>query len=169
MATTRRELLTYASSSLALALLPRFAGATTSLPEATVTALTSSDLIYLTPIKSNGEESTCHAEIWFAFDGNDAFVVTASDAWRTRAIQQGLTQTRIWVGDFGNWKKSEGRYRNAPGFDSVGEIVSKPGEQERVLDLYGDKYTLQWIVWGPRFRNALKDGSRTMLRYRPQG
>ena len=96
------------------------------------------------------------------------FVVTASDAWRTRAIRQGLTGARIWVGEFGNWKESEERYRSVPGFDSIGEIETDPGEHERVLDLYGDKYTLQWIVWGPRFRNALKAGSRTMLRYRPQ-
>ncbi len=168
MATTRRELLCYASASLAIGLLPKIAGATTSLPEGAVTALTGSDVIYLTPIKSNGEESKCHAEIWFAYDGNDVFVVSASDTWRTRAIRQGLTQARIWVGDFGVWTKSKERYRSAPGFTAIGEIEADPGEHERVLDLYGDKYTLQWIMWGRRFRNSLKDGTRTMLRYRPQ-
>lgn len=168
MATTRRELLTYASASLAIGLLPRIAGATTSLPQATTTALTGSDLLYLTPMKSNGNESKCHAEVWFTYDGNNVYVVTASDAWRTRAIRQGLSRAHIWVGEFGAWTKSEERYRSAPGFAAIGDIEADPGEHERVLDLYGDKYTLEWLMWGPRFRNALKDGSRTMLRYRPQ-
>ena len=168
MATTRRELLSYASASVAIGLLPKIAVAATSLPQGTVTTLTGSDLIYLTPIKSNGEESKCHAEIWFAFDGHDVFVVSASDAWRARAIRQGLVRARIWVGEFGNWKKSEGRYRSAPQFAAIGEIEANPDEHERVLDLYGDKYSLEWIMWGPRFRNSLKDGTRTMLRYRPQ-
>jgi hypothetical protein len=168
MATTRRELLGWASATLAGGLLPRFARATASLPQTTLEALAGSDLVYITPLRSNGEESKCHAEIWFTFDGQDLFVVTASDAWRARAIERGLTRARIWIGDFGNWKRAEERYRSAPELEAVGETVSDARERARVLDLYGDKYTLQWIVWGPRFRNALKDGTRTMIRYRPR-
>lgn len=168
MIITRRELLCYTTASLAIGLLPRIVSASTALPQATVSALAGSELVYLTPIRSNGEESKCHAEIWFAYDGNDVFVVTASDAWRTRAVRQGLTKTHIWVGEFGNWQKSEERYRSAPSITAIGEIEADPREHERVLDLFGDKYTFAWVMWGPRFRRALKDGTRTMLRYRPQ-
>lgn len=169
MITTRRQLLGYAAASVAVGLLPRIASAVTVPSRAAASALVDSDLIYLTPIKSNGEESKCHSEIWFTYDGNDVFVVTAHDAWRARAIRQGLTRARIWVGEFGTWTRAQGRYRSAPTFDAIGKIESDQSEQQRVLDLYGKKYTLEWIVWGPRFRNALADGTRTMLRYRPAG
>jgi hypothetical protein len=39
-------------------------------------AIETSKLIYITPIKSNGEESSCHAEVWFHADGADLLVVT---------------------------------------------------------------------------------------------
>ena len=47
-------------------------------------ALETSKLVYLTPIKSDGEESRCKAEIWFGYHGGDIYVVTPPDAWRPR-------------------------------------------------------------------------------------
>jgi hypothetical protein len=93
--------------------------------------------------------------------------VSATGAWRCRAIAGGLTRARLWVGEYGNWQKSDGKYRQAPQLTAVGTRVDDNSEQARVLDLFGDKYRLEWVVWGPRFKNGLADGSRVMLRYSP--
>ena len=161
---TRRVLLQLAGSALAVAALP-VRGAAVS--EAARQALVESELVYITPLKRDGAESRCHAEVWFAYDGKDVFVVTASTAWRSRAIAQGLDRARLWVGEYGNWQKADGKYRQAPELVAFGSAVTDAGEQQRVLELLGDKYRLEWIVWGPRFKNGLADASRTMLRYSP--
>lgn len=129
-------------------------------------SLKESDLVYLTPLRGDGSESRCQAEIWFAYDGTDLFVVTASAAWRAEAVRLGLTDARIWVGDLGNWKRTEGRYRQLPALETRASFVVDGETQKTVLDLFGDKYPLSWIRWGPKFRNGLADGSRVMLRYR---
>jgi hypothetical protein len=132
-------------------------------------ALDDSDLIYITPLKGDGSESRCHAEVWFAFDGTNVYVVTSSAAWRARNIRAGRTQARAWVGEFGNWQRANEAYRAAPELLATGSIVTDAAEQTRVLELLGDKYSLQWLVWGPRFRNGIADGSRVMLQYAPAG
>jgi hypothetical protein len=134
---------------------------------ALLAAMDESDLIYVTPIKSNGAESSCQAEVWFSHIGTTMYVVTAVDAWRTRAIRKGLTRSRIWVGDLGVWGNTDGRYKNLPMVDAVANIETDPIAQARALDAMGDRYPLEWVVWGPRFRNGLSDGSRVMLRYQP--
>ena len=42
-------------------------------------------VVYLTPLRSDGSESRCHAEIWFVADGDDVFVCTPGDSWRAQA------------------------------------------------------------------------------------
>ena len=163
---TRRGLLGSAGALLAAGALPRTAWGS-GLPDTTRAALIESGLVYLTPLKSDGAESACHAEIWFAFDGNDLYLVTAADAWRARAIANGLDQARIWVGDFGNWKKAGDRFREAPELMASGTVVSDEAGIEHGLKLLGDKYSVEWVVWGPRFRGGLAEGSRVMLRYTP--
>lgn len=130
-------------------------------------AMAESDLIYLTPLKSDGSESRCQAEVWFASYDADLYVVTSSQAWRAQAVTQGLTRTRVWVGDVGVWSDSGGRYRALPRVEAQASIVVEAGVHDAVLDVMGDKYRASWLVWGPRFRNGLADGSRVMLRYRP--
>lgn len=132
-------------------------------------ALQESDLIYLTPLHAGGRESTCQAEVWFVADGGDAYVVTATDAWRARAVKQGLSRARAWVGDVGVWSDSDGAYRRLPATEVEATLITDATTHERVLERFGDKYSLEWVMWGPRFRNGLADGSRVMLRYRPVG
>ena len=129
--------------------------------------LATSDLIYLTPLQSGGQESRCQAEIWFVSDNVNVYVVTAKDAWRAKAVRKGLKQARIWVGDLGNWQSAKGRYRALPMFEAVGNQINDPNEHRRVLELFGSKYRMEWLVWGPRFRTGLNDGSRVMLQYTP--
>lgn len=158
---SRRSLLGTAALT---ALAPRALG---SDKPALHSALVESDLVYLTPLKANGSPSTCHGEVWFAYDGADVIVVTASDTWRARAVKKGIDRARLWVGEFGVWTESEGRFRTAPQTDAIASIDANPESHTTALDLFGDKYTMEWIVWGSRFKAGLADGSRVMIRYRP--
>jgi hypothetical protein len=124
-----------------------------------------SDLIYVAPIRTDGSASRCQAEVWFVHHASDLYVVTANDAWRAQAVGKGLTRTHIWVGDVGAWNDSNGAYRELPQIEAVGSQVKDADSQTSVLDAMGDKYPLEWVIWGPRFRNGLADGSRVMLRY----
>jgi hypothetical protein len=144
---------------LSIISIPSFAGVKS--------AMRDSSLIYLTPIKSDGQESRCQAEVWFAHDGVDLYVVTSVKTWRARAASKGLNRARIWVGELGEWKGTGGKYKTLPQIDAEATVVSDKSIEEKALQLLGDKYSMEWIVWGPRFRKGLADGSRVMLRYRP--
>lgn len=126
-----------------------------------------SRLIYLSPFKSDRALSRCQAEIWYAKDGDALFVVTASEAWRARAIDKGLTRTQIWVGDVGMWKRSGGRYKKLPALIAEGARIDDPTEHARLLGVMGKKYSGEWSTWGPRFKNGLANGSRVLLKYTP--
>ena len=157
---TRRTLIGHAAL---VAVLPRFAGAGSTL----ATAMAESRLIYLTPLKSSGAESRCQAEIWFALHEGAMYVVTSTDAWRAEAVRRGLNRARVWVGDVGNWRRANGRYRELPVVEAAVSIEMDAARREQVLAAMGVKYADEWPTWGPRFRNALADGSRVMLKYRP--
>jgi hypothetical protein len=130
--------------------------------------LEDSDLVYLTAIKSNGQESSCQSEIWYVWDGKDIFVCTNTNAWRTRAIVQGLQRSRIWVGDLGNWKRTDGSYKSLPMIEASGSIIHDKALHAQALDLFGDKYPISWLRYKSIFTEGLEDGSRSLLRYRPQ-
>jgi hypothetical protein len=126
-----------------------------------------SPLIYLSPYKSNGQLSRCQAEIWFVHDGPDFVVVTASDAWRARAVRKGLNKTQVWIGDVGQWRRSDGRYKSLPAMTTNGSVVDDAAVHARLLDVFGKKYPGEWDTYEPRFSKGLADGSRVMLRYTP--
>ncbi|MBV1907173.1 MAG: hypothetical protein KUG75_13940 [Pseudomonadales bacterium] len=137
------------------------------LSELVASALKKSPLVYLTPIRSDGRESSCQSEVWFVWDDNDLLIVTASKSWRARAITNGLSRTRMWVGDEGVWSDNQGAYRNLPGFYAEASIDKSARGHAQVLKAMGDKYYVQWLVWQSRFENGLADGTRVLLRYRP--
>ncbi|MFM7118874.1 MAG: hypothetical protein ACKOZX_01240 [Gammaproteobacteria bacterium] len=146
---------------------PRLGQAAASPAEGLAERLSASDLIYLSPLKTNGTESRCQAEVWFVAEGTDVWVVTATDAWRARAVRAGLARARLWIGDLGVWTRTDGRYRELPSVDAEGALVTDAALQNHVLALFGAKYPVSWVLWGPRFRNGLADGSRVLLRYQP--
>lgn len=160
----RRNVMAAAGAALAAAALPR---ARAEIAATTRSVLDESELVYLTPLKRDGGESRCHGEVWFEFDGADIWVVTASDAWRANAVRAGLNRARVWVGEFGVWTDAADEFRAAPMLNTQATLITDPQVHARVLDRMGDKYTLEWIVWGSRFRKGLEDGSRVLLRYRP--
>lgn len=137
------------------------------LPQAARQALDKSSLVYLSPLRRNGQESTCHAEVWFAARGEDFYVVTSATAWRNEAIGKGLDRARVWLGDYGVWKGND-KFKSAPSYVAKASVVAKGDPAiELSLEAFGEKYASGWGKWGPRFRNGLQDGSRVMLRYRP--
>jgi len=164
---SRRRILEVAGAATALALVPNVLRAAAPAADLT-TAMAGSDVVYLTPLRADGKESRCQAEVWFAPDGADVCVVTATGAWRARAVRNGLTRARLWVGDVGVWTQADGRYRALPQLETTGSLITDEAERERVLELFGKKYPVSWVLWGGRFRDGLADGSRVMLRYRPQ-
>lgn len=133
-----------------------------------VQALASSDLVYLSPIKSNGNLSRCQSEVWFVRDENgDILVASVTQAWRVEAVRKGLSMVRMWVGDYGVASKSEGRYLSLPSLSAEATIETNPDAYQRALKLFGAKYKTAWVFWRRRFTRGLQEGSRTLIRYRP--
>jgi hypothetical protein len=163
---TRRVLLKLSGAALAAGAAVRHISAA-PLPDTARTALDQSDVVYITPLKRNASESTCHAEVWFVFDGGDLFVVTSSKAWRATAVTRGLTRARMWVGEFGAWKDAKEAYRHAPELLATAAVVGDAQIHARILERFGEKYRVEWLYYGPKFRDGLQDGSRVMLRYTP--
>ncbi len=165
---TRRALLSAAGAATALLLLPRttWSRARLALSAAAKQALGASPLVYITPLKKDGGESRCHAEVWFVADGDDALVVTGSDAWRAVAIGKGNTQARLWLGDFGVWTDADSGWKSAPSFDADAKLERDAAAHAHGLALFGTKYAAEWGKWGPRFKDGLADGSRVLIRYR---
>lgn len=161
---TRRHLTLGILATPILVSISRSVHAEEELPE----ELSTSSLIYLTPIKSDGEESTCKGEIWFAYHEKEIYVVTPTQAWRAEAIRKDLTEARIWVGEFGNWKQAKEAFRDAPELMVTGSIVEDKEVHQDVLKVMGEKYSDGWESWGPRFKSALEDGSRVMIKYTPK-
>ena len=163
--TTRRDLVVGLAIAPTIPLLVRTAFAADA--KATPSdKLETSQLVYITPIKSNGDESRCKAEIWFSHHKGDVFVVTPPETWRARAVGKGLTKARLWVGEFGVWTQSDGAFREAPEFMATASIESESEVQALVLSTMGEKYAeTGWGRWGQRFRDGLADGSRVMIRY----
>ena len=79
----RRSFLFGAAAAL---LLPRRGFAAESLPETTQSMLEKSGFVYVSPLQTDGSESTCHGEVWFAWseDPRDAL---GSKLRKTRAEQ----------------------------------------------------------------------------------
>ena len=159
-----------ASGSLAALAVAGFGprASATPLSAELLTALRESALVYLSPLQDDGRLSHCQAEVWFAYVDDAIYVVTASDAWRALAIDRGLQHTQVWVGDVGQWASSDGAYLELPKLRADAAFERDANAQGRVLESMGEKYSAEWPVWGPRFRNGLADGSRVMLRYRPR-
>ena len=167
---TRREILVGGIVGMGvLALSPRSGAQTYALPDETKSALAQSGLVYISPLRSDGEESRCHGEVWFAHDHGSVLIVTQSDAWKSRALSAGLDRARIWVGDFGPVRRASDRYRSAPGFLARATSDKDDAAFERLLAAYAKKYPDEWDRWESRFRRGYADASRVLIRYEPIG
>ncbi len=126
-----------------------------------------SPLVYVSPLKKNGEESACHGEVWFVKEGDDLLVVTDAERWRASCIRSGLDRARLWVGDHGVWTQSKGAFRSSPSYDARASIDTDRAAHARALESFGKKYADSWDKWGPRFAKGLASGDRVLIRYTP--
>jgi hypothetical protein len=163
---TRRRFLAAAAAGAASLWLPRRAAADDAAAPALQAALSASPLVYVSPLRRDGSESSCHGEVWFVAEGGDVLVVTAAERWKAKAIADGRERARLWVGDFGVWTRADGAWKKAPSFDATASFEKDAAARERALQAFGKKYPDEWDKWGPRFRDGLADGSRVLIRYR---
>jgi hypothetical protein len=172
---TRRALLgTALAGAGALLLAPRGLAAETgkapALAPELLTALEKSPFVYVSPLKKDGAESSCHGEVWFAWDQGSVVLATSKRSWKARALAHGLERARIWVGDFGTIHLNQvATLRNAPRFEARARIDSDPGAFPRVAPVYARKYPDEWASkWKARFEQGMADGSRVLIRYTPE-
>jgi len=168
---TRRALLRAGALALGVAALaPRrlfAADAPFQLAPATVEALQASKLVYVSPLKRDGNESQCHGEVWYFWDRDAVVIGTATKGWKCRALRAGNDRARIWVGDFGPYQKAREKVRAAPGFSARAALDPDPATFQRLLASYGVRYPDEWSKWKPRFESSYADGSRSVVRYTP--
>ena len=152
--------------------LVRPVGATSHEPlaESTRKSLSESPYVYISPLQSSGEESTCHGEVWFGWIDGAVVVNTAPTTWKAKSLQRGLDRARIWVGDYGRWKRMLGKnesFRSGPVFDAHVKLIKDAAVLDRLLTQYEVKYPAEIEKWRDRMRSGFHDGSRVLIGYRP--
>jgi len=158
------------SLGLLLASLVRTPNARAAIGSELLAALEASPLVYVSPLRSDGQESRCHGEVWYAWIDGSVVINTATDRWKARAVRKGLDRARIWVGDFGRVKGlfgSNDDFRKGPVFEAHSEFVDDPAVLDRLLRQYETKYPDEIGRWRGPMRSGFEDGSRVLIRYRP--
>ena len=136
----------------------------------TLRLLEKSGFVYVSPLRSDGAESTCHGEVWYGWIDGGVVLITSKKAWKSQALDRGLDRARIWVGDHGRWKKLLGRneeFRKAPSFDARATVVEDVDVLERLLAGYETKYPAEIADWRDKMRNGFHDGTRVLIKYTP--
>lgn len=133
--------------------------------------LESAEFAYISPLRRSGQESTCHAELWYAWLDDSVVVIVSKNGWKARAQAQGLNRARIWIGNHGLWKGWFGSrneaFRKAPSFVCEAERIRDDKLLARLLARYETKYPAEIADWRERMKSGYADGSRVLLRYRP--
>ena len=168
---------TFLGAASLLLLSPRLAlaapgDAAKSLPETTVELLDKSKLVYISPLKKDGTESTCHGEVWFTWLDGSVLINSRRGTWKVRALKAGLDRARIWVGDHGRWKdfvnsKRSHKYLEGPSFDARAHFETDRAVLERLIKLYGDKYGGDFDRWREDMQTGFYSGQRMLIRYTP--
>lgn len=106
------------------------------LAEATRSALSSEDYVYVATRRDGGDWSEA-SPIWFWWDGSRLYFTTGPDTWKTKRIRRG-SPVRISVGA-----------EDGPSFEGDARIFEDRETVERIGKGYADKY---WIAWLGLFR-----------------
>jgi len=175
---SRRSLLTRGLAFGALATWPALGWARPSGAEATPPEknpalpsqkhLTESEFVYVSPLRTNGSESTCHGEVWYAWFDGSVVLITAKTTWKARALTKGLATARIWVGDHGRWKgwfRNNEDFRRAPNFRATARIDNDPALLDRLMKVYLTKYPAEFSDWEGKQRSGFESGERIIIRY----
>ena len=140
-----------------------------TLPDKARKAMLESPLVYISPLKSNGEESRCHGEVWYYVDGSDVIVGSEVSTWKVRAVNSGLDRARVWIADYGPEWRALNRYRSAPSFTARVSVDESKSVFEGLMQGHGQRYPDEWVKWEERFTQEYASGARKILRYSPIG
>lgn len=168
----RRSFLVGAAAAL---LLPRAARAEAkpALPEATLALLDASGFVYVSPLRRDGSESTCHGEVWYGWLDGTVVINTRRGTWKAKALEQGLDRARIWVGDHGRWKRPlpggspNEAFRAAPSFEAKARFETDRAVNERLMALFEKKYPAEFGRWREDMTTGFFSGHRKLIRYEP--
>jgi len=133
--------------------------------------LAESPFVYVSPLRSNGQESRCHGEVWYGWIDGSAVVITSARSWKARSVARGLDRARLWVGDYGRVKKMIGSnqaFRTGPSFVAGAERVRTAELLDRLLGIYDKKYPAEIENWREPMRTGFQDGTRVLIRYVPE-
>ena len=139
-----------------------------ALPAAVLEALPGSEFVYVSPLRRDGGESTCHAEVWYGWLDGAVVLVTSRDSWKARSVAKGLDRARLWVGSHGRWKTPLGRseaFRKAPSFVGRARVSKDAALLDRLISVYEKKYPDEIGRWRDRFRAGLVSGERVLILY----
>jgi len=134
-------LLTFAGALL----VPGRARSETTLSDGTLRLLEGSEFVYVSPLGGGGEESTCHGEVWYSWLDGSVALITGATRWKAKSVAKGLDRARIWVGDYGTWKRTLGTsddFRQGPSFVGRATTSKDPQLLERMLVDYVRVYEL---------------------------
>ena len=157
-------------AALAGALAPRALARAAAVDAPLAAALEKSPYAYVSPLRSDGRESSCHGEVWYGWLDGSVVVITGSERWKARALAKGLDRARIWVGDHGTWKGMLGaneEFRRAPAFDARAALSKDAKLLDRLLATFERKYPDEIGEWRDKMRKGFADGSRVLIRYTP--
>jgi hypothetical protein len=143
-----------------------------SLPDATRRLLETSPFVYVSPLRADGEESTCHGEVWFAWLDGSVVVNTRRGTWKAKALERGLDRARLWVGDYGRWKgrfggKPDESFRQGPSFDARARFETDRAVLDRLIAAYEKKYPKEFGRWREDMQAGFYSGERRLIRYQP--
>jgi hypothetical protein len=132
--------------------------------------LTESEFVYVSPLLSNAQESTCHGEVWYAWLDESVVLITAKTTWKARALARSLDSARVWVGSHGRWKgwfRNNEAFRKAPNFEALAKVDNDASLLDRLMNVYETKYPTEFSDWEDRQRSGFKSGERIIIRYSP--
>jgi hypothetical protein len=164
---SRRTFLVGAAGAL---LVPWRSAVAAALPAATLSNLESSTFVYISPLQSDGSESRCHGEVWFGWLDGKAVITTSAKTWKARAMTGGLDRARIWVGDYGRWKRlgvAGDAFRKGPHFDARAAKIDDPAVLEGLMQTFRKKYPDEIGKWEPKMRKGFETGERILIGYTP--
>jgi hypothetical protein len=165
---TRRELIELSAAALAAFAWPLPSRA--ALAPDVVGLLERSGFVYVSPLKSDGSESSCHGEVWYGWLDADVVLITAQTSWKARALARGLERARIWVGDHGRVGRVLGSgdgFRKGPSFEARAQKSADAALLERLMSAYRRKYPNEIGSWESRMRSGFESGERSLIRYTP--
>lgn len=134
--------------------------------------LEKSPFAYISPLKKDGAESTCHGEVWFAWIDGAVVVNSRRGTWKVRALDKGLDRARIWIGDHGRWKATIGSGRNeafreAPSFEARARFETDRKVLDRLIATFEKKYAGAFDQWREDMQTGFFSGQRKLIRYEP--